>query len=75
MQNSEFESDVIEKMYETYKKKPKIELRLDDSKSENYNNATEYNYENYAISQNILYLNTLDITNGFQKNKNGNKNS
>jgi len=37
LQNSEFESDVIEKMYETYKKKPKIELRLDDSKSENYN--------------------------------------
>jgi len=37
LENSEFESDVIEKIYETYKKKPKIELRLDDSKTENYN--------------------------------------
>jgi len=35
-QDSEFESDSVKKMYNTFKTKPKIELRLEDSKMENF---------------------------------------
>lgn len=33
---SEFESDVVKDIYNSYKGKPKIELRIEDSKMENY---------------------------------------
>ena len=35
-ENDIFESDDVKSMYDSYKKKPKIELRLEDSKIENY---------------------------------------
>ena len=36
MESSEFESENIKIMYKNYKQKPKIELRIEDSKIENY---------------------------------------
>ena len=36
-ENSDFDSDVIKDIYNDYKKKPKIELRIKDSEMENYN--------------------------------------
>lgn len=35
-ENSDFDSDVIKDIYNDYKKKPKIELRIKDSEMENY---------------------------------------
>lgn len=36
LENSEFESDSVKKIYNSFKTKPKIELRIEDSKMENY---------------------------------------
>ena len=36
LENSEFESVHVEKIYNSFKTKPKIELRIEDSKMENY---------------------------------------
>lgn len=36
MQSSEFESDAVKSIYNNFKSKPKIELRIEDSKMENY---------------------------------------
>jgi Leucine-rich repeat (LRR) protein len=36
IESSEFESDVVKSIYNNFKSKPKIELRLEDSKMENY---------------------------------------
>lgn len=36
LEDSEFESDTVKKIYNNFKSKPKIELRLEDSKMENY---------------------------------------
>lgn len=36
LENSEWESDVVKEIYREHKNKPKIELRLQDSASENY---------------------------------------
>ena len=36
LEDSEFESDTVKKIYNSFKSKPKIELRLEDSKMENY---------------------------------------
>ena len=36
IENSEWESDVVKEIYNDYKKKPKIELRIKDSQMENY---------------------------------------
>lgn len=36
MEDSEFESDSVKKIYNNFKNKPKIELRIEDSKMENY---------------------------------------
>lgn len=36
LQDSEFESDAVRSMYNNYKNKPKIELRIEDSRMENY---------------------------------------
>ena len=36
MDGSEFESDTVKSIYNNFKNKPKIELRLEDSKMENY---------------------------------------
>ena len=35
-ENSDFDSDAIKDIYNDYKKKPKIELRIKDSEMENY---------------------------------------
>lgn len=37
LEDSEFESDSVKKIYNNFKNKPKIELRIEDSKMENYN--------------------------------------
>lgn len=36
IEDSEFESDSVKRIYNTFKSKPKIELRIEDSKMENY---------------------------------------
>ncbi len=36
-ENSDFDSDIIKEIYDDYKKKPKIELRIKDCEMENYN--------------------------------------
>jgi uncharacterized protein YunC (DUF1805 family) len=36
LEDSEFESDSVKKIYNSFKTKPKIELRIEDSKMENY---------------------------------------
>lgn len=36
IESSEFESDVVKSIYNNFKSKPKIELRIEDSKMENY---------------------------------------
>jgi len=36
LEDSEFESDSVKKIYNNFKNKPKIELRIEDSKMENY---------------------------------------
>ena len=36
LEDTEFESDSVKKMYNNFKNKPKIELRIEDSKMENY---------------------------------------
>ena len=36
VENSEWESDVVKDIYNDYRKKPKIELRIKDSEMENY---------------------------------------
>ena len=36
MESSEFESDAVKSIYNNFKSKPKIELRIEDSKMENY---------------------------------------
>ncbi len=36
LQDSEFESEIVKNLYNNYKSKPKIELRIEDSKMENY---------------------------------------
>jgi hypothetical protein len=36
LQDSEFESDAVRSLYNNYKSKPKIELRIEDSRMENY---------------------------------------
>jgi hypothetical protein len=36
LEDSEFESDSVKKIYDNFKNKPKIELRIEDSKMENY---------------------------------------
>lgn len=36
LENSEFESDAVKLIYKDFKNKPKIELRIEDSKMENY---------------------------------------
>lgn len=36
LENSEFESDSVKYIYDNFKNKPKIELRIEDSKMENY---------------------------------------
>lgn len=36
LENSEFETDSVKRIYNNFKNKPKIELRIEDSKMENY---------------------------------------
>jgi len=51
LDNSEFESDNIKFIYNDFKKKPKIELRIKDSEMENY----EYlDFSNLDIDDNSL---------------------
>ena len=52
-ENSDFDSDVIKDIYNDYKKKPKIELRIKDCEMENYNylDLSDLNLDNELLEK------------------------
>jgi hypothetical protein len=74
LEESEFESDSVKKIYNTFKNKPKIELRMEDSKMENYkyldlsklgidDNQLIRLFEIEKINQILKQIEFLDLTN------------
>jgi hypothetical protein len=74
LEESEFESDSVKKIYNTFKNKPKIELRMEDSKMENYkyldlsklgidDNQLIRLFELEKINQILKQIEFLDLTN------------
>ena len=74
LEESEFESDSVKKIYNSFKNKPKIELRIEDSKMENYkyldlsklgidDNQLIRLFELEKINQILKQIEFLDLTN------------